>query len=58
MSREFKQSTIHELRRFGFDLRLAFEDDRRNVEMFDRGRPVPLRALRLLRLTRWIGDGP
>jgi phosphoglycolate phosphatase-like HAD superfamily hydrolase len=35
-SREFKRRTIEELRRFGFDLRLAFEDDRRNVEMFHR----------------------
>jgi phosphoglycolate phosphatase-like HAD superfamily hydrolase len=35
-SRDFKRRTIEELRRFGFDLRLAFEDDRRNVEMFHR----------------------
>ena len=33
-SAEFKRFTVHELRRFGFDLRLAFEDDRRNVDMF------------------------
>jgi hypothetical protein len=26
--------TVYELRRYGFDLKLAFEDDRRNVEMF------------------------
>lgn len=31
---EFKQDTVHELRSRGFDLRLAFEDDRRNVDMF------------------------
>ncbi|HLF41068.1 MAG TPA: hypothetical protein VI854_06290 [Acidimicrobiia bacterium] len=33
-AREFKRETVWELRQFGFDLRLAFEDDRRNVEMF------------------------
>ena len=33
-SRVFKQRTLMELRAFGFDVRLAFEDDRRNVEMF------------------------
>ncbi len=33
-SRAFKQRTVGELRDFGFDLQLAFEDDRRNVEMF------------------------
>jgi hypothetical protein len=36
LSRDFKQSVVWELRRFGFDLRLAFEDDRRNVAMFRR----------------------
>ena len=35
-AREFKRSTVTDLRRFGFDLRLAFEDDRRNLEMFRR----------------------
>lgn len=35
-SRDFKEATVHELREYGFDLRLAFEDDRRNVEMFRR----------------------
>ena len=30
----FKRLTVEELRRFGFDLRLAFEDDQRNVDMF------------------------
>ena len=34
LSRDFKQSTVWELRAFGFELALAFEDDRRNVEMF------------------------
>jgi hypothetical protein len=39
-SREFKRRSIAELRAFGFDLRLAFEDDRRNVDMFhDEGVP-------------------
>lgn len=33
-ARDFKRSTVAHLRRFGFDLRLAFEDDRRNLEMF------------------------
>jgi phosphoglycolate phosphatase-like HAD superfamily hydrolase len=33
-ARDFKQDTVGELRDRGFDLRLAFEDDRRNVDMF------------------------
>ena len=33
-SRSFKRDTVDDLRAFGFDLRLAFEDDRRNVDMF------------------------
>ena len=33
-SREFKRRTVFELRHYGFDLRLAFEDDRRNYDMF------------------------
>ena len=33
-SREFKRRSVWELRQFGFDLRLSFEDDRRNVHMF------------------------
>ncbi len=33
-AREFKRQTVADLRAFGFDLRLAFEDDRRNLEMF------------------------
>ena len=35
-SREFKRRTVYELRDYGFDLRLAFEDDRRNYDMFHR----------------------
>jgi hypothetical protein len=35
-SREFKQDAVGDLRTRGFDLRLAFEDDRRNVDMFHR----------------------
>ncbi len=31
---EFKRSAVRHLRNYGFDLRLAFEDDRRNLEMF------------------------
>jgi len=33
-AREFKRQTVHELREDGFDLRLAFEDDIRNRDMF------------------------
>lgn len=33
-AREFKRQTVGRLRSRGFDLRLAFEDDRRNLEMF------------------------
>lgn len=33
-SRSFKRLAVGELRSYGFDLRLAFEDDRRNVAMF------------------------
>lgn len=33
-AREFKRQTVGQLRSRGFDLRLAFEDDRRNLEMF------------------------
>jgi hypothetical protein len=39
-AREFKRWTVADLRRFGFQLRLAFEDDRRNLEMF-RAEGVP-----------------
>jgi phosphoglycolate phosphatase-like HAD superfamily hydrolase len=35
-SEVFKRRSIAELREFGFDLRLAFEDDPRNVAMFHR----------------------
>jgi hypothetical protein len=31
---DFKRRTARDLREEGFDLRLAFEDDRRNVDMF------------------------
>ena len=33
-AQEFKRETIADLRGYGFDLRLAFEDDRRNRDMF------------------------
>lgn len=33
-SQEFKRRSVQQLRGYGFDLRLAFEDDRRNYEMF------------------------
>ena len=33
-ARRFKRRSVDELRAFGLDPRLAFEDDRRNVEMF------------------------
>ena len=35
-AREFKRDAVGHLRSYGFDLRLAFEDDQRNVEMFHR----------------------
>ena len=39
-AREFKRWTIADFRRYGFDLRLAFEDDPRNRDMFrDEGVP-------------------
>jgi len=34
VAREFKRRSVDELRDYGFDLRLAFEDDRRNLAMF------------------------
>jgi hypothetical protein len=40
MARDFKEDAIADLRSKGFDLRLAFEDDRRNAEMF-RANGVP-----------------
>jgi hypothetical protein len=40
LSREFKQASVGDLRGYGFELRLAIEDDRRNVAMF-RGEGVP-----------------
>ena len=33
-AREFKRAAVQDLRQRGFELRLAFEDDRRNVDMF------------------------
>jgi len=33
-SRGYKQRVVGELRAYGLELRLAFEDDRRNVDMF------------------------
>ena len=39
-SRVFKKRSVDELRQYGFDLRLAFEDDPRNVHMF-RAEGVP-----------------
>ena len=33
LSRDYKQSTVWDLREYGFELRLGVEDDRRNVEM-------------------------
>lgn len=35
-ARDFKRDAVHDLRSHGFELRLAFEDDRRNVDMFHR----------------------
>jgi phosphoglycolate phosphatase-like HAD superfamily hydrolase len=39
-ARLFKRQAVSELREYGFNLLLAFEDDRRNLEMF-RGEGVP-----------------
>ena len=39
-ARSFKRQSVADLRGYGFDLRLAFEDDRRNLEMF-RAEGVP-----------------
>jgi hypothetical protein len=39
-SPDAKQLAVHELRSAGFDLRLAFDDDQRNVDMFH-GEGVP-----------------
>jgi len=39
-SSEFKRASVRDLRRYGFELRIAMEDDRRNVAMFrDEGVP-------------------
>ena len=40
LSRDYKQSTVWDLREYGFELRLGIEDDRRNVEML-RAEGVP-----------------
>jgi hypothetical protein len=40
VSREFKQASVWDLRRAGYELRLAIEDDQRNVAMF-RGEGIP-----------------
>lgn len=37
---QFKQRTVGQLREYGFDLKLAFEDDRKNADMFH-GEGVP-----------------
>ena len=34
-AREFKQTTVEQLRNYGFTLELAFEDDRLNADMFE-----------------------
>jgi phosphoglycolate phosphatase-like HAD superfamily hydrolase len=40
-AREFKRRSVRELRGAGFELKLSFEDDRRNVAMFrDEGIPA------------------
>jgi len=31
---DYKRETVHQLRDYGFELLIAFEDDRRNAEMF------------------------
>jgi hypothetical protein len=37
---QFKQRTVGQLREYGFDLKLAFEDDRKNADMFH-GEGIP-----------------
>jgi hypothetical protein len=34
LASDYKRASVHDLREHGFDLRLAFEDDLRNVAMF------------------------
>jgi hypothetical protein len=36
LAREFKEASVRDLREYGFEILLAIEDDRRNVEMFRR----------------------
>ena len=46
---EFKRDTVRQLRRFGFDLQLAMEDDPSNhANVSDRGESVRLYPFRLL----------
>ena len=56
----FKREAVDELRDYGFDLRLAFEDDPKNFAMFHaEGRALRLHPLGLLRLTAivaWASD--
>ncbi len=40
LARDFKQTSVWDLRAYGFELRLGIEDDRRNVEML-RAEGVP-----------------
>jgi phosphoglycolate phosphatase-like HAD superfamily hydrolase len=40
MAREYKEWSVDELRAYGFELVLAVEDDRRNLEMFE-GAGIP-----------------
>ena len=35
MARDFKEFTVSEMRQYGFEPELAFEDDQRNVDMFE-----------------------
>ena len=54
LARDFKQATVWELRSAGFELRARVRGrppQRRDVPL--RGHPLPLRPLRLLRLSRW-----
>ena len=40
LSRDYKQSSLWDIRAYGFEVRLGIEDDRRNVEML-RAEGVP-----------------
>ena len=55
----FKRGVVDDLRAYGFDLRLAFEDDPSNHAMFEaEGHPLRLHPLGLLRVARCAAPAP